>query len=278
MRSRRNLIKAIGGTVALTTLPSTGIATTITETELRKQLDRLTHRGDVKKAKGLLDKNNLSYKSRTNRISKPNSTNPNKVSTQDFYASEKARIDYILTKLPSSGHYYANINWELKQDDEVLRGTEFPAPKDGVAIGWEDSQWGFVKDSVNTANTLRWISEATGDVSNKMETSPELESGPFMDPADTVGYKTKDGEKGDEYFYADEIGGFLSLKLRKQDHRVGSVGMNYSHNWTNKVKSVGNIIGNVALEGEGTNVAFDIPGGADKWPKDTGREVLESDT
>ncbi|WP_157231325.1 hypothetical protein [Halostagnicola larsenii] len=284
--TRRSCIKSIGGIVSLATVANTSVAAQDSESNFREQLDQLISHGRTDEAKDLLESHDLKYdmhkneysilNSTTPEDSTSNSTNSGGVSTQDFYNYGDSTIEYTLSELPS-GKYLANINWVLKEDDNALHGAERPYPKDGVAIAWEDSQWGYVDESIDRLNIQYWYDEPGGDFNNAErveENTPELKSGPFMEPANSVGILVDD--RGHLGIDADEMRGHLSLKLRKQDSHIGSVGMNYSHNWTPAHKEVGNIIGSVDFSGKVSSISVSVPSGADKWSNSKGREVLES--
>lgn len=270
--NRRSFLKSIvGGIAAYPTLGGASAGTN-EESGLRECIEALLLQGRRREAFRLLDREKLGYTAHMDSLG--SSLESDTFRTQDHLKQGNSRVEYVLYQLPS-GNYSAAMNWFLNKDFSWTGPVDAPTPNDGAAIGWEDSQWGYVDESINAGAAFIWKVGGAGEIYNMAYPAPEITNYPFDDPANSVGAQINDSYKDGEAKYADKINGLLSVKLRKQDDRIGAVGFNYTHTWTNKAKLIGNLIGSVALSGQNASVSFDIPLGADKWEK---REVLESDT
>lgn len=272
MQNRREFLTRSG--IALSGLASVGSATAESNPKsgVRKLIPKLLRQGKVDKAEKLAARHGVDYY--RNRVT---------VGTGDDVSSDDALqnpnpgyIDFFHSSASEDREDWFTLNWRLHKDGSNL--VDGSSPRDVPVIAWEDSQWGLTSlDDVYYGAQVFIDQNDDGDYldseyDEKPDTPAELVGGGLIgDYNNAIAVKAMDWSPLETYNgrqIPDEFGGFLQLKLRRQnypDRSKGRVEMLYEHTWSLLDHAqFSNLLDALSITFKGA-VSVDIPTGSDSW-------------
>ncbi len=274
-KTRRAVLRGIGASAATTVVAGTvsaqeGDSTpSAEEIGIQGQVDALLSEAKTEEAKALLSENNIDHsftsqtipiESDTGKEATSDETSPS-VGTNSYFGKSTASADFGGHNAYGDDGYAFTLNWNFK---DVSLSPDDTIPKDGVTIGWEDSNWSYEPGSVKM--DMNGIPDKF-DAENHMtlKNLPNLDS-----PGSALGVTVNDG-----VFFGNELSneftGRVTCRVTKEDPDVeATVAGQYTHTWTAIATGIANSIG--FSPGSGAlGISIDLPyGGTDKFelPKD----------
>lgn len=240
---------------------------------IRKQIAKLVREGELQKARKLAKKHEVEYHHNRVKVG-----NPDSISTQDaLQQPNPGYVDMVHSSASEDRQDWFTLRWKLYKDNtNVVDGS---SPRDVPVIAWEDSQWGLTSlDDVTYAAEAYIDQNGDGDYRDSTydehpDVPIEMAGGGLIgDYKNGIGLKAMDWTPLETYNgrqIPDEFGGFLQLKLRRQnypDRSPGRVELLYKHTWSiGDHAQFSNLLDALSITYKGA-ISVDIPTGSDSWP------------
>lgn len=193
------------------------------------------------------------------------------VQTQDFfshYDSSESNCQFMANDLGKK--IDVMLSWSLFFQEKV--DIDGAPPKDGVVIGWEDSQFG-LDGSDSIEHSCQGYS-TSGEVEDIKTEEPD--DNPIgSDGASAVGIKVSDNDLS--FQHPEKIVGSLQFTLNKQnfpDRVPGRIAGTYEHTWSVFGNAGLNFLESVVLTYPPLGVNIDT--GADSWSYPEDQEEAEA--
>jgi hypothetical protein len=267
--SRRQVLKSLGASASVPLLAQT-VSAARTKQELFAKARTAFHNQKPAKAKKLFQKAGVDCQIRSDSMTEKAPTRSGSemnesggITTQDYFGENDSTIYFAgAGDINNPNQSILMLSWDIKGGGGA---PDAPYPKDVAGIAWEDSEYGFVAESIRHSATAYFSNGETKSVPITLDSPPlrgkGSENGVVVALSDYVNLR-----QGGPDPNADRVKGHLDINIRDQEpDSKGFASGQYTHIWSFGGLARFSPLPAVALTRAGFGFTVNIPVEAGKW-------------